>query len=142
MGICKSCCIFILLILLTGCGMTQENIQEKGDASNVNISNEATVNAGIQDRETEAAISEDQAEEAPEIPTEDTEATVIMVGDILLHTPVEEACRETDGGYDYSTLFTYTKEMIASADLAIVNQEVIIGGEELGISGYPAFNAP
>ena len=28
------------------------------------------------------------------------------------------------------------------ADLAIVNQEVIIGGKELGISGYPAFNAP
>ena len=25
--------------------------------------------------------------------------------------------------------------------LALVNQEVIIGGSELGISGYPCFNA-
>ena len=26
------------------------------------------------------------------------------------------------------------------ADLALVNQEVILGGAELGLSGYPAFN--
>lgn len=31
---------------------------------------------------------------------------------------------------------------LQAADLALVNQEVILGGEELGISGYPAFNAP
>lgn len=29
---------------------------------------------------------------------------------------------------------------IEAADLAIVNQEVILGGRELGISGYPVFN--
>lgn len=29
-----------------------------------------------------------------------------------------------------------------AANIAIVNQEVIIGGEELGVSGYPSFNAP
>ena len=31
---------------------------------------------------------------------------------------------------------------IKDADIALVNQEVIIGGEELGITGYPSFNAP
>jgi len=31
---------------------------------------------------------------------------------------------------------------ISSADTAIVNQEVILGGIDLGVSGYPAFNAP
>lgn len=39
------------------------------------------------------------------------------------------------------SLFAHTKDEIASADLALVNQEVIIGGAELGISGYPCFNA-
>ena len=34
------------------------------------------------------------------------------------------------------------QEEIQAADLALVNQEVIIGGTELGISGYPSFNAP
>ena len=38
-------------------------------------------------------------------------------------------------------MFAHTKDEIASADLALVNQEVIIGGAELGISGYPCFNA-
>ena len=37
--------------------------------------------------------------------------------------------------------FSNTKEEIAAADLALVNQEVIIGGADLGISGYPCFNA-
>ena len=45
-----------------------------------------------------------------------------------------------DGSIDFSHLFTHTKNMIESADIALVNQEVILGGEELGISGYPAFN--
>ena len=34
------------------------------------------------------------------------------------------------------------KDEVQAADIAIVNQEVIIGGEELGVSGYPSFNAP
>ena len=74
---------------------------------------------------------------------EDTnQLTLLMVGDILLHTPVENAALQEDGTYNFDTIFEHTKEELQAADLAIVNQEVIIGGEELGISGYPAFNAP
>ncbi|MBR6380115.1 MAG: CapA family protein [Lachnospiraceae bacterium] len=80
-------------------------------------------------------------EEAPGS-TEAPEITLIMVGDILLHTPVEEAALQPDGTRDFSPLFAHTSDLIAAPDLALVNQEVIIGGEELGISGYPAFNAP
>lgn len=54
-----------------------------------------------------------------------------MVGDILLHTPVEESCLQPDGGYDYDSLFYHTKEEISAADLALVNQEVIIGGADM-----------
>ncbi|SHH12195.1 poly-gamma-glutamate synthesis protein (capsule biosynthesis protein) [Butyrivibrio fibrisolvens DSM 3071] len=68
--------------------------------------------------------------------------TVMMVGDILLHMPIEETCHQDDGSYDFSSLFANTSDIISSADLSLVNQEVIIGGEELGISGYPCFNAP
>jgi len=68
--------------------------------------------------------------------------TVVMVGDILLHTPVEDSAVQEDGSRNFDALFADTFDEIQAADLAIVNQEVIIGGEELGISGYPAFNAP
>lgn len=68
--------------------------------------------------------------------------SILMVGDILLHTPVEESALQSDGSYDFTAIFANVQEEIQEADVAIVNQEVILGGEELGISGYPAFNAP
>ena len=68
--------------------------------------------------------------------------TLLMVGDILLHTPVEKSALREDGSYSYDAIFENTRERISAADLALVNQEVILGGAELGISGYPAFNAP
>lgn len=60
----------------------------------------------------------------------------------MLHTPVAESGLREDGSYDFSAVFAHTREEISAADLALVNQEVILGGTELGISGYPAFNAP
>lgn len=74
--------------------------------------------------------------------SDDSSISIIMVGDILLHDGVTASCRYEDGTYDYSSLFANTADVIREADIAIVNQEVIIGGEELRVSGYPAFNAP
>ena len=68
--------------------------------------------------------------------------SVVMVGDILLHTPVEESAADVGGNYNFDFIFSQTKDYIGAADLAMVNQEVIIGGKELGVTGYPAFNAP
>ena len=78
---------------------------------------------------------ETESEPVPEI-------TLIMVGDILLHTPVAKSAETEDGGYDFSAVFENVKEEISEADLALVNQEVIIGGAQLGVTGYPSFNAP
>ena len=75
-------------------------------------------------------------------PTPAPEITLVMVGDILLHTPVAESGKTDEGNYDFSAIFANVQEEIQAADLALVNQEVIIGGAELGISGYPSFNAP
>lgn len=70
------------------------------------------------------------------------EVSLIMVGDILLHTPVAESGVQEDGRYNFDAIFSNVKDDIEAADLALVNEEVIIGGEELGVSGYPSFNAP
>ena len=86
-------------------------------------------------------VEETQIESETQSPAPTPEYKIIMVGDVLLHTPVEESCRQADSSYDYDSLFAHTKETIAAADLALVNQEVIIGGADLGISGYPCFNA-
>lgn len=94
--------------------------------------------------EAEGTASDPAAPAASADPEEDVpqEVTLVMVGDILLHTRVAESGRTEDGGYDFTAVFAQMKEEIGQADIALVNQEVIIGGEELGVSGYPAFNAP
>lgn len=78
----------------------------------------------------------------PDNDEQSSSINLIMVGDVLLHTPLEECYRQPDGTYDYSGMFSFTRDKISSADIALVNQEVIIGGEDLGVSGYPCFNAP
>lgn len=75
-------------------------------------------------------------------PTPQPTVSIAMVGDILLHTPVEESARREDGSYSFEAIFTHIRSDIEAVDLALVNQEVILGGVDLGISGYPAFNAP
>lgn len=81
-------------------------------------------------------------EQATEAVYAGPEVTIIMVGDMLMHTPVEESALQEDGSYSFDAIFSNTVDEIQAADLAIVNQEVIIAGEDFGISGYPAFNAP
>ena len=122
-----------------GCAKT-EMVSEDNTVTNEKfVSTTGTIAIETEAIETESqdAIqpSTDQSSEAA------PEYKIIMVGDILLHTPVEESCLQPDGSYDYDSLFSHTKEEIAAADLALVNQEVIIGGADLGITGYPSFNA-
>lgn len=117
-------CVFTCLFLVS-CGLP---VNSDTEVISENIQNE-TVNYM---NETDAPESE------AIVPAT---LSILMVGDILLHDPVEVAARQEDGSYNYEAIFAHMTEDIQAADIAIVNQEVIIGGEELGISGYPAFNA-
>lgn len=70
------------------------------------------------------------------------EIKLVMVGDMLMHTRVVNSGKQEDGGYNFDHLFQEVGKDIQKADLALVNQETILGGEELGISSYPCFNSP
>lgn len=74
------------------------------------------------------------------IPQPNSKVSLVMVGDVLLHTPVNESGKYPDGGYNYDHLFQNIKDEVQSADISLINQEVILGGRELGLSGYPVFN--
>ena len=88
---------------------------------------------------TEVEIQQEAIETVEE--PEPQEVSLVMVGDILMHTKVYESGLMEDGSYNYDHMFAQVKTDIEEADIAIVNQEVILGGRELGLSGYPAFNA-
>lgn len=132
--------VLIFTLLLCGCG--KSTIKETGDNS-AGIENPVTQETTVQENQAEESTEPD-SEVVQEVMAEPEpqELSLIMVGDVLLHDRVEESAQQEDGSYDFTALFSNTGEMISAADLAIVNQEVIIGGEGLGISGYPAFNAP
>lgn len=67
--------------------------------------------------------------------------TLSAVGDILIHDRVYEAA-ETEDGYDFEPMLKDMKPYMEDATITFANQETMIGGEELGLSGYPAFNSP
>lgn len=68
--------------------------------------------------------------------------TLLAVGDNLIHIQVVNSGKQPDGSYNYDHLYENLKEQISSADLAIINQETILGGDEFPYSGYPNFNSP
>ncbi len=85
-----------------------------------------------------AAVSENEVEAVE--PTAEPHLSLMMVGDDLLHAPVSDSGKRADGSYNYNHLFKHIRSDIKEADLAMINEEVILAGEELGISGYPRFN--
>lgn len=61
------------------------------------------------------------------------QATVLAVGDNLLHQQILNYCEGGDG-YDFSPLFTDLKEEIAAADLACLSQETILVSDPADVS--------
>ena len=86
-------------------------------------------------------IPEPEPEPEPE-PFEEFDIHVMMVGDDLLHMGLVNQGIQADGTRNYDFLFKDILEFIDKADIAIINQETPIGGNDRGFSGYPAFNSP
>lgn len=136
--VCLLLCLATTWFLACGSG-------ESGDITQNTVSTANTVqfesNSTIAEETTYALDIETNSIEANEEVGPET-LELIMVGDMLMHTKVVEKGLQKDGSYNFDFLFENVMDKIQSADLAIVNQETILGGKELGISGYPCFNSP
>ena len=86
--------------------------------------------------------NQEQVAKEPEEVT--TTASLIMVGDNLIHSSVYRDAKRLAGGngYDFKPIIEYIKEKTEGYDLAYYNQETILGGSEMGVSDYPTFNSP
>lgn len=115
----------MMILSLTACGVTTDD--------------ETTGNQIV--TTTEAPTTEAPTTEEPTtVPFVPTEVDIVMIGDMLMHMGVQNSGKLDDGTYNYDHLFTHIKDDVQSADIAIANQEVMLGGVELGLSGYPNFN--
>lgn len=139
----KICCTLVLIFAMFcwGCSMPEtdavvsdqvETLQEIEGIEEETLTEEVMT---VVAESTESVELETEVEEP-----KDNSVNLLMVGDMLMHMRINKTGIKEDGTIDFSHLFTHTTEMISAADIAIVNQEIILGGPELGISGYPTFN--
>lgn len=126
--------LLALMLALTGCGdsftdTANWNQPETSDQNTVEIATTYTV------------PPQPTATPAP-TPFPEYDITLMMVGDNLMHMGLVHSGRQEDGSYDYTMLYDGISRQLQAADIKIINQETILGGNELGFSGYPQFNSP
>ncbi|WP_080875782.1 CapA family protein [Oceanobacillus timonensis] len=71
----------------------------------------------------------------------DPKVTISAIGDILIHDRVYDDA--WDGKtYDFKPMLAAVADDLRASDMTVANQETIMGGEDIGLSGYPNFNSP
>lgn len=92
--------------------------------------------------EPTAAVSSTEAASTEPVTQATSKVTLVAVGDNLIHNTLIEAGKSSDGGLDYTSFYANIKKDISAADIAVINQETMLGGAEFEYSGYPQFNTP
>ena len=75
-------------------------------------------------------------------PFPEHDITLMAVGDNLMHLGIVASGKQEDGTYDFSMLFQGISPFLNVADIRIINQETVMGGNSRGFSGFPYFNSP
>ena len=119
--------IFLCVNLLGGCKDEKigSSINEKENAAVDNLLENSEEVDNLRTEEVQGGNSTDVVEnsasdntnvEESELPTEEVyispEVSIIMVGDMLMHTPVEKSALQEDGTYSYDAIFVNTAEKI------------------------------
>lgn len=122
------------------------NIQEQASEESEEIFEEQVF------EESEETLSEQVSEETEEFQQqvdvitepafEEYDITLMALGDNLMHSGITRTGLQEDGTYDYTFLFERISPFLDKADIKIINQETILGGNHLGFSGFPYFNSP
>lgn len=108
--------IIMILILMTGCTKTTQNMAQT---------------------QVIEVVSKEKLE--PKIEQIDISVT----GDIMFHsTQLKAAYNKELNTYEFDSVFEKVKPYFENADLAIANFETVTAGEDARYSGYPSFNTP
>ena len=115
----------LVLMLLTGC----KSSSSTGEADTT------AVGAMVSSTEAPTTVPETTAEEIKPV-----SINIVAVGDMLMHSGVSKPAVQDDGSYVYDYLFEHVTDKVKTADLAVVNNEVVMAGNQYGNIGYPCFN--
>ncbi len=83
-------------------------------------------------------------ESAVPVSTEKQPVHFLAVGDNLIHSSIYEQAHRRGGGVNYDFTYAYSNvaDLVAAADVAMINQETLICNDTIEPSDYPYFNSP
>lgn len=129
--ICRSVMLLTLLLVLTGCGDLSTDTSGQLYPENM-------VSA-------DPLVSDPTPTPMPSptpTPFPEYDISLMMVGDNLMHMGIVRSGQQEDGTYNYDMLYRDISPQLQAADIKIINQETILGGNDLEFSGFPYFNSP
>ena len=108
------------------------------------VSGNITKNSDLESPTATTEVSVVNEEETTNGSTEvvNSKVTLVAVGDNLIHNTLIAAGEQEDGSLDYTSLYANIKPDIEKADIAVIDQETILGGDSFEYTGYPLFNSP
>ncbi|MGN0521391.1 MAG: CapA family protein [Eubacterium sp.] len=115
-----------VIIAFAVSGHITKNLDEKNPTAQTSVS----------------VVNEDTTEKEKNSQSTNSKVTITAVGDNLIHNTLIAAGEQEDGSLDYSSLYENIKPDIEAADIAVINQETILGGDSFDYTGYPLFNSP
>ncbi len=131
--------IFSMLFVLVSCESTEKPVVLE---SSIRVPGTPAVAF----EETDAPQTEKETFSETKAPVKKSVISFVAAGDNVIHPCIytDAANRATADTreYNFKPTFEDISNYISTFDLAFINQETLMGGAELGYSGYPTFNSP
>ena len=124
--------LVLSLVLLSGCSSAD-------DSDILGASEEWT--AAAEETAAATAAAETANPITEETPPEPKTVSFCAVGDNLIHSPIYYQAWGGNG-YDFTDAYESVADIIAGADVAVINQETLICNDMYEPSNYPFFNSP
>lgn len=120
---------FVMIILTLICVILIDNYNRAKDEEKLQIA--------------EGEKKTDTQTEDEEVPGEVSNyVTFLALGQNYMNDSVIHSGQQEDGSYHYDYMFQGISENLQEADISALCAGSVIGGNSLGVSGYPSFNSP
>lgn len=138
--------VLLLCICLSSCSMLIPTPPFTSAVSPAKTGTNAVSVPATEEPQTAAVTPTDPEPETTEPLPEPVRVSFLAAGDNVIHpniyTEAKRRATEDSREYNFLPIYDDVADLIKNADLAFINQETLMGGEELGYSGYPCFNSP
>lgn len=127
--------LMLILFIMTVLGGCAGGIAQQQETASIE---QTTVPQQPESKLQDSAANNETTADFPEEPV--TEMRLMAVGDNLMHRSSSLSGQQADGSWNYTRNFEHVALLIQQADIAVINQECVMGGLELGIQNYPMLN--